>query len=128
MGWSDFTPANQPLESRRLELPAVHPVRRQHGLNRIADDENGADTWPWSPVPLSAFTANTDQRANNGLQPRKAENTMDTSASWEGFEHEDQLSELRSGRIATEFTHSRLSSSRRVRKHYWQAATESFNG
>ena len=62
MGWSDFTAAYQPLGSRRMELPAVNPVKRQNGLNRIADDEDGANTRPWSPVPLGAFGANTGQR------------------------------------------------------------------
>jgi hypothetical protein len=32
MGWSEFTAANEPLGSRRLELPAVNPVKRQNGL------------------------------------------------------------------------------------------------
>ena len=77
LGWSDLTPANQQLESRRQKLPAVNPVKWQHGLDRIADNADGVETRQWSPVPLGAFEANTDQRASNGLQLRQAVNAMD---------------------------------------------------
>ena len=60
LGWSDFTPANQHGESRRQMMPAVNPVKRDHGMNRIADDEGGVHTRQWSPVPLGAFEANTN--------------------------------------------------------------------
>ena len=53
-GWSDFTPANQHGESRRQMMPAVHPVKRDHGMIRIAVDSR------WSG---SGAAANTDAYA-----------------------------------------------------------------
>ena len=101
-GWSDFTPANQHGESRRQMMPAVHPVKRDHGMNRIADDECGVDTRQWNPVPLGAFETNMNQRVSNGSQPSRAVIATYSSAFWGGFEDSDQKSVLRTERIATE--------------------------
>jgi hypothetical protein len=74
-------------------------------MNRIADDECGVDTRQWSPVPLGAFEANTNQRVSNGPQPSRAVIAADTSAFWGGFEDSDQT-ELRTGRVAAEVARS----------------------
>jgi hypothetical protein len=86
-------------------MPAVNPVKRDHGMNRIADDEDGVDTRQWSPVPLGAFEANTNQCASNRSQSSKAVIAMDTSAFWEGLEYSGQT-ELRTERIAAEVAQS----------------------
>ena len=75
-------------------------------MNRIADDECGADTRQWSPVPLGAFETNMNQRVSNGSQPSRAVIATDSSAFWGGFEDSDQKSVLRTERIAAEVAQS----------------------
>ena len=105
LGWVDFTPANPKEELRRRMLPAVEPVKRNLGVNRIADAEYEADTRQWSPVPMGAFEANTNRCVNNGPLPSRAVIATDTSAFYGMFEDSDQT-ELRTGRVAAEVARS----------------------
>jgi hypothetical protein len=80
-------------------------MRRQSSLDGdgVAErDEEGVDTRPWTPVPLSGFGTYTGQRVSNGLQVMHEE--ADTSAFWEEFEQVELRSEMRNGRQAEVFS------------------------
>ena len=61
----------------------VNQMKRQNSFGGFSDKhEEGADTRPWTPVPLRRFGTYTGQRISNGLQVMPED--VDTSAFWGG--------------------------------------------